>query len=467
MNIIFRFFAAFFVTLLIGGCEDAISVPDEETEVVGRPAAPTLSPTTSGETLSSDGEVSVTLPPPTSVDGAQINFDRGGGSLPLPDHQVHTGLLEVGELVWEGDLPYEGGRPGSRAGRELRSRDGRMVVMGNYEVREYRASRGYPMLTTLLGSYSGVEVDAIGRVLLEDTSMSDYTPPVWLSGAVVSTEPGSLLVEQTLVQDDPSVDGSEIEVLPLRDGRLVVASPLAGAEDVGAVYIVDPAATSVSDGLIQTIVGDNPDSYFGQTMAEVEDHIVVCAPWGADGDRIGQCSLIATASGEVETEFRSDSTYRLGGHVANIGDIDGDGSQDFAVGVPEYGGDYAGSVFIYTDLNRSLRPTEWIEDTFRIRAPGPEMGFGAGIYPVGDVNTDGLDDFVVAAPLAGEAYLYFGRDAKLLAGVVHDHSVQISGDEAGFPTSVARVDATLFFGNYHSHEQRGAVYAVPVRSLLP
>jgi hypothetical protein len=129
---------------------------------------------------------------------------------------------------------------------------------------------------------------------------------------------------------------------------------------------------------------------------------------------------------------------RLGSAVAGLGDIDGDGVPDFAVGVPRDG--VAGA----TGRVEVIRGATGMP----IRTlTGPAAGdaFGKAVRRCGDVDRDGTEDFIVGAPLddtvatdAGAAYVYSGASGSLLftlhpdsTGGEFGHSVSGAGDTNG------------------------------------
>lgn len=105
-----------------------------------------------------------------------------------------------------------------------------------------------------------------------------------------------------------------------------------------------------------------------------------------------------------------------GSAVSRVGDLNGDGVGDFAVGAPfaDEGGFDAGAVFAVSGADRSLIRVhlgEAVNDRF-----------GASLAAVPDVDGDGLTDLLVGAPLndqagnkAGKANLYSGAPAGLSA----------------------------------------------------
>lgn len=112
---------------------------------------------------------------------------------------------------------------------------------------------------------------------------------------------------------------------------------------------------------------------------------------------------------------------RSGYSIAGIGDINNDTFDDIAIGVPynDDGGIDAGQVFLFFG-----KASGWSQDTlfsqanasFIGEAPGDNAGFS--VSGAGDVNKDGIDDFLVGAigndegksnENIGQTYLIFGK----------------------------------------------------------
>jgi hypothetical protein len=99
--------------------------------------------------------------------------------------------------------------------------------------------------------------------------------------------------------------------------------------------------------------------------------------------------------------------------AAALGDVNGDGYGDVAIGAPRISanGRESGRVYIYFGSPQGLqREPGWSADGL-----AAQMHFGASITRVGDINGDGLADFVVGAPgkggdstRPGSVYLYLG-----------------------------------------------------------
>jgi len=104
--------------------------------------------------------------------------------------------------------------------------------------------------------------------------------------------------------------------------------------------------------------------------------------------------------------FTGENAYdNLGFSVGGGGDVNGDGIGDFLVGANNHNS-ATGKVYLY--LN-SLTGNDIADE---ILTGANSANFGAALAIGGDVNGDGYDDFIVGAPryssYAGRAYIYYG-----------------------------------------------------------
>ena len=137
--------------------------------------------------------------------------------------------------------------------------------------------------------------------------------------------------------------------------------------------------------------------------------------------------------------YRVDGTAandRFGTSVSIAGDVDGDGVPDFVVGAPASRVSFffgAGSAYVFSGANGGLI----------YRKNGPALGFGLGrsVSGAGDVDSDGFDDFIAGASGAdpdgltdaGSAFVYSGADGS----VIHRIDGATSGDLLGLSVSGA------------------------------
>lgn len=124
----------------------------------------------------------------------------------------------------------------------------------------------------------------------------------------------------------------------------------------------------------------------------------------------GEFNLVGHLNGHSANEL-------FGYAVSGAGDINQDGFDDFLVGAPFRDlstAPGAGSVFVYSGVDGSL--------LYQWDGPHSSANFGCSVSNAGDVNADGIPDFIVGAlradpgsvGSAGSAYVFSGADGSLL-----------------------------------------------------
>ena len=210
---------------------------------------------------------------------------------------------------------------------------------------------------------------------------------------------------------------------------LAVGAPKdhAGGSDRGQVYIIFMNADGSVDSTVKIddTTTNGPDltnnDNFGHSVANIGDlnddgvnDLAVGAPEDNTGgaDRGTVHILFMNADGSVDSTVDIDDDTTNGpdladedyfGHsVANIGDLDGDGVNDLAVGAPKdhAGGSDRGQVYIiFMNADGSVDSTVKIDDT---TTNGPDLtnndNFGHSVANIGDLNDDGVNDLAVGAP---------------------------------------------------------------------
>lgn len=212
------------------------------------------------------------------------------------------------------------------------------------------------------------------------------------------------------------------------DGRQDVALgvPMAGDAEEGAVYVYTNGASGISRTPSRALVGSLPGAHFGTSVQHARD---------VDGDGCDDLLIAArpdvakaSAPGASVYLFRGSpgglqdvSAWKLAGlHglgyrgpgpsyatvMAGIGDSDGDGFADVAIGAPDepnaLGG--TGKVLLFRGSATGLLPTpdlvtELSDDETTAR--GRPSGFlGLAVAAAGDVDGDGLADYLQAAKTA-------------------------------------------------------------------
>jgi len=120
--------------------------------------------------------------------------------------------------------------------------------------------------------------------------------------------------------------------------------------------------------------------------------------------------FVASENVRVLREWDGEALGDQFGWIArSLGDVDGDGVEDFVTSAPSAasgaGGKDAGRVYVYSTKTGKLL---WKADG----AAADELG--TGVELAGDVNRDGVPDVVAGAPGGGRAYVYSGKDGRVL-----------------------------------------------------
>lgn len=174
--------------------------------------------------------------------------------------------------------------------------------------------------------------------------------------------------------------------------------------------------------------------------------LVLGALAAAAGANTPASKLSSTAGGLA----RLDPGDRFGASVASIGDLDGNGTPDIAVGAKDDddGGKDRGAVHVlFLDATGTVLRQQKISDTAGGFLAGLDDGdlFGSAVAGIGDLDGDGVGDLVVGAPGdddgasgAGAVYV-ISLDST---GMVKRYQ-KISNTTGGLP---ARLDAYDSFG---------------------
>lgn len=230
------------------------------------------------------------------------------------------------------------------------------------------------------------------------------------------------------------------------DGRadFLVGAPRTASTSPGTATLFSGSTGSVLFPVAGTVNGQYLGyavSILGDTSGDGRPDFLVGAPRSLSDK--GSVFLYSGADGGERYHFDGlATTYAIGYAVAGLGDLDGDGQADFAVSSAAPAADrYAGRVFIYSGATGAL--------IREIPSPADAEYFGTALAAVGDLNGDGKMELLVGAGQQtgadagavvgpGRAYVYSGADGSLLyaksgvaVGDVFGQAVAAAGDING------------------------------------
>ena len=237
---------------------------------------------------------------------------------------------------------------------------------------------------------------------------------------------------------------------PFQDGDFVsVATGFGYPQNVGKVFVVDGATLAVlsemDDPEFQVIQEQHFGGQIGSSLSVSADingdgvaDLIAGVPHHisnpSDNDlktiNTGKALVFSGKDGTVLLTFL-DPAEQEEGHfgiaVAALGDVDGDGTADFAVGADGkgIGGDGTSSIKIHSLENPEEEGTPNVGEAFVFSGKtgllirtleDPSEGysaagahFGASVANAGDVNQDGVTDIAVGAPGQAKVFVFDGE----------------------------------------------------------
>lgn len=195
--------------------------------------------------------------------------------------------------------------------------------------------------------------------------------------------------------------------------------------NTGRLYVYPGGREGVATSPATTINGPVFDSYFGNTKAAAGD-----VNGDGYGDVIVGLSEADSQAGRAYLYFGSSvgpsttsslalrrptsSHFRFGISVAGVGDVNGDGLNDVAVGAYAPEATTPGRVYVYFGGAGSVTT----DPSLILEGPsGVRDGFGSFVAGAGDVDGDGFSDIIASASETnrgeGTVYLYRGRAGAL------------------------------------------------------
>ena len=279
-----------------------------------------------------------------------------------------------------------------------------------------------------------------------------------------------------------STVGSAVALLSDMEGDGLADFAISSTLGSGEVWLVlsselqdTVSGTFASNDLRLTLTGPDSDSGLGTAIASADvdgdglgDLIVSAAPedsagsvyviYARDLPSVPSSMDIRSIASLTFTGVSSDA--RAGADLAGVGDLDGDGDDEFLVAAP---GELEGQGVVYLvpgfyEVNGSYGLEDTLASTSpnatkAVRLVGAEDDGLASVALAGDLNNDGSDDIVIGAPThsseapgAGAAYLLYvgeGYWGDWWDGATGDPREDIIlADEAAAENHTARIYST-------------------------
>jgi serine/threonine-protein kinase len=238
-----------------------------------------------------------------------------------------------------------------------------------------------------------------GRAYLHLSNGTTFAAePVW----TVTGPAGSLFGYKVSLHGDINHDG-------YADALIGAPGASFGGDQTGcgAAYVYLGTAAGL-DSIPTILRGRQPGASFGNDCHIVGDldgdgfaDIAVGAEFAANGEQNEGVTLVYFGSqngimqyGEVLLESNTMGS-NFGAHAGPLGDLDGDGCDDLFVGALRYQRTQPreGAAFVFAGSRDRRLACTW----FRVRGKTSSW-LGAGGGSAGDVNGDGFPDFIVASP---------------------------------------------------------------------
>ena len=259
---------------------------------------------------------------------------------------------------------------------------------------------------------------------------------------------------------------------------LIVGAPHedTAAKDAGRAYVFLGSADGIASGSMAdadvVISGAAEDDHVGEWVDDAgdvngdgfSDLVLGAYKQSGVGEYSGGAYLVLgsaepthlsadDAAGVYPGEAEGD---RAGVSVSGLGDLDGDGYGDFAVGAYEASnsGKYAGSAYVMygTATGVSSRSLGEADAIFTGEDPGDNAGIS--VSDAGDLDGDGFDDLAIGArnhgsddPHIGAAYIWLGGAELPLYSSLEEADLRLLGAESFDHTGEAVAGAGDLDGN--------------------
>ena len=356
-----------------------------------------------------------------------VGMDVGGpGDLDddgLPDVLVGSAKVVAHEYLSSGAAYLFSGL----AGGEWTTEDAEAQLTGVPDERTLaRVAQGHPADLTEDGALDAV---VFGQDIEGDQSAMAWVCEGPLSGTSTVEDCGTTIIDNP---EKPGVweSGEAADVTGDGIDDLIVGAygdcrsegcPSSGDSN-GAVYIFDGplSGTLTASETDQELVGNAPGDQAGRSVTVIGDgdgdgylDLAVGAPYESTAGRYAGAAYLARGPVEGSTSLTmADATFygasetwdsnKTGWEIAGPGDVDGDEVPDVLISAFRWTEESVGLVHLVDGSSSGVFSLSTAGSRILGEAGDDGAGAGATLSGVGDVNADGLQDFILCDPWFGD-----------------------------------------------------------------
>lgn len=198
---------------------------------------------------------------------------------------------------------------------------------------------------------------------------------------------------------------------------ILVGAPRAGDRHSGRTYVYDTLSAKPKFVIDSDATGGALGGMFLSVPGDLDgDGVpdVYASDWQntAKGPSTGRVYLHSGADGHLLFALTGESAGDGFGTSPSVaGDVDGDGHADLIVGAWQYSGAAIGGGRAYLYSGKEGR----LLATYTCRTPGDTFGFDA--VSLGDVDADGMADFLITSAWSGVSGFHSGRMFVISSGI--------------------------------------------------
>lgn len=251
---------------------------------------------------------------------------------------------------------------------------------------------------------------------------------------------------------------------------ILIGSPFeenGSKQSAGAVFVY----SGVDGKLLRQWKGNWEYYFFGSTIAGLGDvnndgldDIAVGRLYVDSGSGDGGSVKVYSGNGGQLFAFYGQAESKFGTSVSRAGDVDGDGHDDILIGAPRDSGFWGNSEAIVYSGRTGAELYSWQSSN--------HADLGTGLSDMGDVNGDGYDDVAIGAPGLRQVFVYSGADGNVLFQVSSPNgshfgeAVSRAGDVDGDGVEDLIVGAPRETYNGINHAGTATVYSGRTQEVL-